>query len=67
MERDWRIGGGRWRGCHSFTDIICDGNTVEPLTYKRDGGLLEGGRYWYFVSWTASHCGLFADCLVSPR
>jgi hypothetical protein len=48
MQRDWRVGSGCWRGCHLFTDIICDGEFVDRIN-KRDGGLKMGGRYWYYV------------------
>lgn len=49
MEMDKRRGAGSWRGCHSFTDIICDGTTVSAADAKRNGALMEGGRYWYYV------------------
>lgn len=49
MEKDDRIGRGHWKGCHSFTNIICDGET-NSLTPGRDGGLRMGGTYWYYVS-----------------
>ena len=48
LERDVRTGRGHWRGCHSFKDIICDGNP-ERSVQCRDGGLKMGGTYWYFV------------------
>ncbi|KAL4785876.1 hypothetical protein BJX76DRAFT_149941 [Aspergillus varians] len=47
MERDSRVGAGHWRGCHTFTNITCDGlasNTVPA----RSGGLKMGGTYWYY-------------------
>lgn len=47
MERDRSIGRGHWRGCHSFTDITCDGDT-SVNGGRRDGGLLMGGTYWYY-------------------
>ena len=47
MKPDLRMGHGHWRGCHSFTDIICDGDTFHPAD-GRDGGLKMGGLYWYF-------------------
>ena len=47
MKPDLRMGRGHWRGCHSFTDIICDGDTVHPAD-GRHGGLKMGGLYWYF-------------------
>jgi hypothetical protein len=49
MRRDTRKGHGHWRGCHSFTDIICDGDSVTP-NKGRDGALKMGGTYWYYVS-----------------
>lgn len=58
MERDRRVGPGHWRGCHTFTDIVCDG-TPTRQTPARSGGLKMGGTYWYYVS--ASHL------LVIPR
>jgi hypothetical protein len=50
MERDRKLGRGNWRGCHSFAGIICDGDAVNPPESRRDGGLLQGGTYWYYVS-----------------
>ncbi|MCJ1308486.1 hypothetical protein MMC25_002139 [Agyrium rufum] len=47
MERDVRMGKLHWRGCHSFTDIICDGDSIHPFA-RRNGGLKEGGTYWYY-------------------
>jgi hypothetical protein len=48
MEQDRRIGAGHWRGCHTFTDIICDG-TTQSQSPARTGGLKMGGTYWYYV------------------
>ncbi|KAL4913500.1 hypothetical protein BDW62DRAFT_160588 [Aspergillus aurantiobrunneus] len=47
MERDRRIGAGYWRGCHTFTNITCDGvsNNMVPA---RSGGLKMGATYWYY-------------------
>ncbi|KAL2833936.1 hypothetical protein BJY01DRAFT_89938 [Aspergillus pseudoustus] len=47
MERDKRVGGGHWRGCHTFSNIVCDGqpNNMVPA---RTGGLKMGGTYWYY-------------------
>ncbi|KAL2818394.1 hypothetical protein BJX63DRAFT_73669 [Aspergillus granulosus] len=47
MERDKRVGAGHWRGCHTFSNIICDGqpNNMVPA---RTGGLKMGGTYWYY-------------------
>ncbi|KAH1489991.1 hypothetical protein LV164_006699 [Aspergillus fumigatus] len=47
MERDRRVGPGHWRGCHTFTDIVCDG-TPTRQTPARSGGLKMGGTYWYY-------------------
>ncbi|KAF9887043.1 hypothetical protein FE257_010537 [Aspergillus nanangensis] len=47
MERDKRVGPGQWRGCHSFTNIICDG-TPRDISSARSGGLKMGGTYWYY-------------------
>lgn len=47
MRRDSRIGPEHWSGCHSFSDIICDGKAISG-EQPRDGGLKMGGTYWYF-------------------
>lgn len=47
MQRDGRVGPEHWTGCHSFENIICDGNTSEN-SQRRDGGLRMGGTYWYY-------------------
>ncbi|MCJ1434187.1 hypothetical protein MMC27_003554 [Xylographa pallens] len=47
MQKDPRTGSGHWRGCHSFTNIVCDGDTVKPGD-GRNGGLKMGGTYWYY-------------------
>ncbi|GAD98866.1 hypothetical protein ANI_1_1902014 [Paecilomyces variotii No. 5] len=47
MEQDKRIGAGHWRGCHTFTNIICDGSR-SSLSAGRSGGLKMGGTYWYY-------------------
>ena len=49
MQKDKASGSLDWRGCHSFTDIVCDGDALEGNSVKRDGGLRMGGTYWYFV------------------
>ena len=54
LERDLRMGRGHWRGCHSFKDITCDGDT-ERSVQRRNGGLRMGGTYWYFVSLQSNH------------
>ncbi|KAL5338494.1 hypothetical protein BJX70DRAFT_408644 [Aspergillus crustosus] len=46
MERDKRVGAGQWRGCHTFTNIVCDG--VSHSAPARSGGLKMGGTYWYY-------------------
>lgn len=51
MERDKRTGAGHWRGCHTFTDIICDGDS-QNMSPGRSGGLKMGGTYWYYVRTT---------------
>lgn len=48
MERDVRRDRGQWRGCHSFKDIICDGDGGSVP--KRNGGLKMGQTYYYYVS-----------------
>jgi hypothetical protein len=47
MEEDIRRGHGEWRGCYSFQDIICDGDTGNLS--KRNGGLKMGQTYYYYV------------------
>lgn len=59
MERDSRMGGGHWRGCHTFKNITCDG-IAKNGSNGRDGGLKMGGKYWYYVStlsliWQSTH------------
>ena len=49
MQRDSRIGKEHWRGCHSFKNIICDGDLAK-VGSVREGGLKMGGTYWYYVS-----------------
>ncbi len=51
MEKDVQRGHGYWFGCHSFKNIICDGDPGQDLE-GRDGGLRMGGTYWYYVSAT---------------
>ena len=48
LRRDARIGREQWSGCHSYENIVCDGDprvTGKP----RRGGLKMGGTYWYYV------------------
>lgn len=47
MTKDSRRGHGIWSGCHTFNDIICDGDS--DIHEARNGGLKMGGTYWYFV------------------
>jgi hypothetical protein len=49
LELDARRGRNHWRGCFTFSDIICDGDLKEPAQ-KRNGPLKMGGTYWYYVS-----------------
>lgn len=48
MQKDSRTGPEHWSGCHSFSNIICDGDN-QPIGIPRDGGLKMGGTYWYYV------------------
>lgn len=48
MQRDARTGPEHWSGCHSFSNIICDGDLQSTLV-PREGGLKMGGTYWYYV------------------
>ncbi|EXJ92660.1 hypothetical protein A1O3_01212 [Capronia epimyces CBS 606.96] len=47
MQRDPRTGPEHWSGCHSFSNIICDGD-LQPSGVPREGGLRMGGTYWYY-------------------
>ncbi|OAG40714.1 hypothetical protein AYO21_05012 [Fonsecaea monophora] len=47
MQRDARTGPEHWTGCHSFSNIICDGDATVNGT-PRQGGLMMGGTYWYY-------------------
>lgn len=47
LELDARQGRGIWKGCFTFSDIICDGNPSQQST-RRDGLLKMGGTYWYY-------------------
>ncbi|KAG9786588.1 hypothetical protein KCU88_g2176, partial [Aureobasidium melanogenum] len=47
MQRDARTGPEHWSGCHSFANIICDGDLQSPAV-PREGGLKMGGTYWYY-------------------
>ncbi|KAE9990973.1 hypothetical protein EG327_000686 [Venturia inaequalis] len=46
MTKDSRRGHGIWSGCHTFKNIICDGDS--DIHEARSGGLKMGGTYWYF-------------------
>lgn len=47
MERDSRRSREQWRGCHTFDDIICDGDGNNSM--KRTGGLKMASTYYYYV------------------
>lgn len=47
LKRDRKTGPGQWRGCHTFQNITCDGDTLN-VSASRDGGLKMGGTYWYY-------------------
>ncbi|KAF1942920.1 hypothetical protein EJ02DRAFT_154709 [Clathrospora elynae] len=47
LELDARGGRNLWKGCFTFSDIICDGD-LNRLSPKRDGLLKMGGTYWYY-------------------
>src|SRR5580704_94499 len=49
MVRDNRRGRGHWTGCHTFRNIVCDGDAT-GIHERRDGALKMGGTYWYYVS-----------------
>lgn len=61
MQKDSRTGRGHWRGCHSFQNIICDGDSLNT-TGSRNGGLKMGGKYWYYVSLAPIY--VVVSCLV---
>ncbi|KAI2785105.1 hypothetical protein F4815DRAFT_451409 [Daldinia loculata] len=46
MERDIRRDRNQWRGCHTFNNIVCDGDQVK--IHKRNGGLKMGHTYYYY-------------------
>ncbi|KAI1335732.1 hypothetical protein F5Y15DRAFT_239484 [Xylariaceae sp. FL0016] len=46
MERDSRRARGQWRGCHTFNNIVCDGDQV--ASSQRSGGLKMGQTYFYY-------------------
>ncbi|KJZ73388.1 hypothetical protein HIM_07182 [Hirsutella minnesotensis 3608] len=47
MKQDVRRGRGQWRGCYSFTDIVCD-NKSTIAAHRRNGGLRMGATYYYY-------------------
>ncbi|KAI4718268.1 hypothetical protein E4T48_05487 [Aureobasidium sp. EXF-10727] len=47
MQSDGHRGRGVWTGCHSFENIICDGDRINQLK-PRSGALKQGGTYWYY-------------------
>ncbi|EUC46661.1 hypothetical protein COCMIDRAFT_92329 [Bipolaris oryzae ATCC 44560] len=47
LELDSRGGRNIWKGCFTFSDIICDGDLTQQSP-KRDGPLKMGGTYWYY-------------------
>ncbi|EFX02797.1 hypothetical protein CMQ_2726 [Grosmannia clavigera kw1407] len=47
MERDSRRDRGQWRGCHTFKDIICEGDDPSRRV-PRSGGLKMGNTYYYY-------------------
>ncbi|KAH9872482.1 hypothetical protein IAQ61_005318 [Plenodomus lingam] len=47
LKLDARRGCNIWKGCFTFSDIICDGDLEEQST-RRDGLLKMGGTYWYY-------------------
>ena len=53
MERDVRRDRGQWRGCHSFKNIVNDGDIDSRA--KRNGGLKMGKTYYYYVRVYASY------------
>ncbi|KAI1376700.1 hypothetical protein F4677DRAFT_445021 [Hypoxylon crocopeplum] len=46
MERDARRDRSQWRGCHTFNNIVCDGD--QAGNPKRSGGLKMGQTYYYY-------------------
>ncbi|KIH91846.1 hypothetical protein SPBR_01479 [Sporothrix brasiliensis 5110] len=47
MDRDSRRERGQWRGCHTFSNIICDGDAPSN-NVPRSGGLKMGQTYYYY-------------------
>ena len=70
LKRDRKTGPGQWRGCHTFENITCDGDTLDAST-SRDGGLKMGGTYWYYVRLHSAHKSLsllrLTACIVRPQ
>ncbi|KAJ9628804.1 hypothetical protein H2203_002707 [Taxawa tesnikishii (nom. ined.)] len=57
MKRDKYKGPGYWSGCHSFQNIIFDGQRPD-WNKPRNGALKQGGKYWYYylVDDAYEHC-----------
>lgn len=47
MHHDRRRGNGFWSGCFKFENIIYDGDNLK-WSKPRNGGLRQGGTYWYY-------------------
>ncbi|KAI9709107.1 MAG: hypothetical protein M1820_003553 [Bogoriella megaspora] len=47
LQRDNRVGADQWSGCHTYENIICDGD-LQVMARPRRGGLKMGGTYWYY-------------------
>lgn len=70
MEKDARRGHREWRGCYSFKDITCDGDSANLA--KRNGGLKMGQTYYYYVRASQMNQALlglstFADLINSMK
>ncbi|KAI1104231.1 hypothetical protein F4804DRAFT_307794 [Jackrogersella minutella] len=50
MERDSRRARCQWRGCHTYNNIVCDGDQTGNRNQKkkRHGGLKTGQTYYYY-------------------
>ncbi|KAF2149888.1 hypothetical protein K461DRAFT_323406 [Myriangium duriaei CBS 260.36] len=47
LRRDFSRGKGTWAGCHTFDNIVFDGDTLD-WSKPRIGALKQSGRYWYY-------------------
>lgn len=65
LKRDRRTGPGHWRGCHTFENITCDGDTLD-VSPSREGGLKMGGTYWYYVSSPSAPTPTLANAWAVP-